>query len=446
LLDTPDDEVVPSIDSVGGETLQRHLADPNLVPGQLITWPAFVDSEQLPELIEEALANNHDLQATAARWLATVEQAKVAAGPRWPALSANIERSRQKNEGNAAAPDAVNDSATASLSISWEVDLWGGVALGAKSALNNALRQEELLLWSRYSLAAQLSKTWLDALEAKQQWQLAEAREGNLRSNLDVIEDGFLSGIRDALDVYTSRAEFANSQSNTLLREQNYRRLARLLMVLLGRYPDAEIALQEDNPELTVPLVEGLSLSLLERRPDIKASAHALIAQQASLGMATAARLPALTLRGSYGASEERLGEVLSGDDLFWNAIGGLSAPLFRGGQLAAGQRRQKALLEAALEDYKGTVLNAILEVEQTLDNEQLLLQQLQAGHRANDVSRVAEEQAFESYVAGLSNLNTWLLAQRTAFSRKGELLQLQTNLLKNRIDLYLALAGDFGA
>ena len=60
-------------------------------------------------------------------------------------------------------------------------------------------------------------------------------------------------------------------------------------------------------------------------------------------------------------------------------------------------------------------------------------------------MSRTAEDQAFESYVAGISNLNTWLLAQRTAFNRNGELVRLRTSLLKNRVDLYLALAGDFG-
>jgi len=69
----------------------------------------------------------------------------------------------------------------------------------------------------------------------------------------------------------------------------------------------------------------------------------------------------------------------------------------------------------------------------------------LGTARNANQISQQAERQAFESYVAGLSNLNTWLQAQRIAFDRQSQLVQLETELLQNRISFYLALGGDFG-
>ncbi len=412
-----------------------------------LQWADFVDSAELAQIIEEAQLNNLDLQASTARRNAAFEQAKIASGRRWPALSAALDGNRQQRASTAftTAGSAITETVSASVSASWEVDVWGELALGQKSAFNTALQQEQLLRWSQFSLSAQIARTWLDSIESQQQWQLAQQREKNLRDNLDIIENGFSSGIRDALDVYSARAEADASQANTVLRQQNFQSLVRQLEVLLGRYPGNALTLPKSAPSLRIEIPQQLPLNLLERRPDVIAGRHALISQQANLGVAKAKRLPGLNLRGSYGASNRRLRDVLDGDDIFWSAIAGLTAPLFQGGQLAAEQRRQAALLEASVADYKSTLLTAISEVEQGIDNELLINERLDAARRADQISRQAEQQAFESYVAGLTNLNTWLQAQRTAFDRQSQLLQLETELLKNRIGFYLALGGDFG-
>lgn len=412
-----------------------------------LDWASFTDSIQLAELITEAQLNNLDLQATTARQKAAFEQAKIASGRRWPSLSAGLDGARQQRASTSftTAGSQITETVNGTLSANWEVDVWGALALGYKSALNSALQQEELLRWSKFSLSAQIAQTWLDAIEAQQQWRLAEQREKNLRDNLDIIENGFSAGIREALDVYSSRAEADNSKATTLLRQQNYHTLVRQLEVLLGRYPGVNAEIPDTAPALSIAIPQQLPMSLLERRPDIKAEQHAVIAQQANLGVAKTNRLPSLNLRGSYGASNQTLSDVLDGDDIFWNALAGITAPLFQGGQLIAEQHRQLALLEASVADYKSALLDAISEVEQRIDNEALINERLAAARQANQISQQAERQAFESYIAGLNNLNTWLQAQRTAFDRQSQLVQLETELLKNRIDFYLALGGDFG-
>ncbi len=412
-----------------------------------LDWARFVDSAALSQIIAEAQLNNLELQASSARRDAAFEQAKIASGRRWPSLSAALDGNRQQRANTAftTAGSAITETVNASVSASWELDVWGQLALGQKAAVNTALQQDQLLRWSQFSLAAQIARTWLDTIELKQQWRLAQQREKNLRDNLDIIENGFSSGIRDALDVYSARAEADASQATTILRQQNFQSVVRQLKILLGRYPDNQLDLPNKAPTLSIDIPLQLPLTLLERRPDIEASRHALLSQQANLGVAKANRLPSLSLRGTYGASNQRLRDVLNGDDVFWSAVAGIAAPLFQGGQLAAEQRRQQALLAASVADYKSTVLNAISEVEQSIDNELLIKERLEAARRADQISQQAERQAFESYVAGLSNLNTWLQAQRTAFDRQSQLAQLETELLKNRINFYLALGGDFG-
>ena len=58
--------------------------------------------------------------------------------------------------------------------------------------------------------------------------------------------------------------------------------------------------------------------------------------------------------------------------------------------------------------------------------------------------SIAAEDLAWEQYARGLVDALTWLEAQRRSFNSRSALLQLKNLRLQNRLDLYLALGGDF--
>jgi NodT family efflux transporter outer membrane factor (OMF) lipoprotein len=426
-----DETAVPELDTITSSDWQQH--------GELISWADVLEQPTLQSLINEALANNYDLQAAAARWQAAREQVTVAGGPRWPSLGANLDGQRQDID------KRTIDSYRANLDVSWELDIWGKLALRQQSSFQAALQQQEFYRWSELSLAAQLTRTWLDSIEASQQLELAREREASLIQSLAVIESGFQSGIRSAFDVYSARAELAAAETATIVRQQSYRANLRRVATLLGRYPDTELDVPGDLPELKSTVPETLSVELLERRPDLKSAAHSLLAQQSNAGVASRNRLPSISISGRYGAANDSFSDVLSGDDVVWSALGGITAPIFQGGALAAEERRQQALLEASIADYKQTAITALGEVEQAMDNEQLISRQLLSGQNSVKVSKHAENQAFEQYVSGISSFNTWLQAQRTSFDRSSQLLELQNNLLKNRIDMYLALGGDFG-
>lgn len=438
-------ESIPNMQSIPSNGSSDALAVGSSIALEPPAWPAFAEAPVLQSLLQELQRNNLDLNATAARLRGAQAAAEVASGRRWPGLQLSLDGNRQQRAGTSfsTAGSAITESVTGLFTVTWELDVWGGVALGAKAGVYSALQQAQLLEWSNYSLQAQFTKLWLDAVEAKQQLLLAEKRQHNLGINLDIIEGGFRSGIRDALDVYSAQAEYASAESNTRQREQALAALVRNLESLLGRYPAASLSIPAQAPEFP-PLPADIPLAVLERRPDVSAAAHAIIAQHANLGVARINRLPGLNLRAGWGASNDSLHDVLSGDDVLWNVTGSLVAPLFQGGQLAAEQRRQQALLEASISEYKSTVLTALQEAEQSLANETSLSAQLEAANRASRISELAEQQAFESYVTGISNLSTWLQAQRTAFDRNSQRVRLRSDVLKNRVDLYLALGGVF--
>ncbi|MFC3152840.1 efflux transporter outer membrane subunit [Litoribrevibacter euphylliae] len=402
-------------------------------------WHQVIESDQLDALISEALTHNQDLQASASRVLAARSQAEITSGQLLPELDVTLDGSRQR-----AASGIETDSYSLGLNLSWELDIWGRLSDAEQAALMSYQEQEFLYRSAKQSLAAQVALAWIEAIESKRQYRLAQAQEQSLKDSLEVIEDGFSSGIREALDVYSARAERINGQTEVLERKQAVNQALRDLSVLLGRYPSLIDDIPDALPLALSTLPTNLSSRLLEARPDVRAAYSTVMSQQSNVLSAGANRLPKFTLTASVGASSDLLSDVLRGDELVWNALGGLTAPIFNAGKLQQEELRQQHLLEAAIADYRHTALTAFSEVEQGIDNDHWIAQQLATAKEAVDVSKQAEQQAFESYLSGLDNLNTWLQAQRTAFERTSRLMQLETSYFQNRIQLHQALGGQF--
>ena len=76
--------------------------------------------------------------------------------------------------------------------------------------------------------------------------------------------------------------------------------------------------------------------------------------------------------------------------------------------------------------------------------NEQLLKEQETALRTASKESIAAEELAWEQYNRGLVDIITVLDSQRRAVSSQSSLFSISRARLQNRVDLYLALGGDF--
>ncbi|EDY86851.1 outer membrane transport protein, putative [gamma proteobacterium HTCC5015] len=410
----------------------------SLASSPLVTprWPQLFQAPSLQPLIREALAHNQDFKAARSRLEAAF--ANTEGDSRWPTINAEVNRQRRDNDG------IKTDSASAALSVNWELDVWGRLAAENAVAAYTAQSLAADTQWAQYSLAANVAKAWLTAVANHAQWQLSQQRQASLEQSTDIIENGYENGTRDALEVYSARAELANSAAAELQAQRAFENSRYQLNVLLGRFPGQAIELPESLPAPDNELPAELSSSLLERRPDVRAAQLTLAAQEAQWAVAKRNRWPRFALTAQAGNASDRLSSVASGNDPFWTAIGNLSMPLFQGKALAAEQQRQAHLYEAELANYRSTALTAFQEALNAIDNTTSLHRRWQLAQSASDSARQAEEQALESYLSGISNFNTWLQAQRSAFDSASATITAQSAWLQNRIDLHLALGGDF--
>jgi outer membrane protein TolC len=187
-----------------------------------------------------------------------------------------------------------------------------------------------------------------------------------------------------------------------------------------------------------------LPAELLSRRPDLVAAEQRLEASGARVEEARKALYPRLSLTGSTGSSSNELGDLLDGDFSIWALAGNLLQPIFSGGRLRANVRLQSAQERLAYEFFAQSLLTALAEVETALAAEALLSARVESLERASEQSSEAVRLAEDRYTNGLETYLTVLESQRQSFATDSTLLASRRQLLTARVDLILALGGDF--
>ena len=416
------------------------------VPGPVVGgWMHHLGDPKVAALAEEAIANNPDLQAAAARFAAAAAQFRLQATNEGLTVDFDAlgrRRATPLGDGN----QVITNSFDARLDAAWEADIWGRLSDLSQAAASNARASASDYAAARLSLAANTAQAWFSAVAARLQFDLAQDTVNNFQQNLAIVEEGFRAGLNAALDVRLERANLAGARSRLEARRVDLDRAVRGLEVLLGRYPAGELEVVEKMPALQSNVPAGLPVDLLARRPDIRAAARRIEATDRRQDAARKARLPQIRLTASGGFSSGELRDLLDFDALLWTLATGVVAPIVDSGRIDAQVALEEARGDETLANYTGVVLQAFLEVETALAAEAILVRQEAALTDAERESSLAEELALERYRRGLVDIVTWLEARRRAFDARSALITLNNQRLQNRVALLLALGGDFGA
>lgn len=411
--------------------------------GSVQGWLQSFDGAALEPLIEEALGGNFSLQAAEARLEQAQALARIERAERLPALAASGTGRRQmSNTGSEPVVRQRSEAFAATLSVSWEVDVWGRVRSVARAAGADLDAAEADYAAVRLLLVSRVMEAWFVAVERRLQLALSEEALRSFESNLLIVEERFRKGLNPALDVRLARANVASARSTFHQNQRLADSAVRQLEVLLGRYPGGTFPLADRLPALAGPVRSGLPSEVLARRPDIVAAQARVRASDARVLASRLSLLPSLSLTGTYGRSSGELDDLLRDSFDVWSLVGGLSAPLFQGGRLRANITRAEARLAESVSQYGEVLLTAFREVESALAAETFLREQLVSLELAAEESTRALELAEERYGRGLVDIITVLEAQRRAFSSRSAVLGAESALLTNRLALHLALGG----
>ncbi len=414
-------------------------------------WTTFTGPE-LDALVREGLANNRDLQAAVARLEEAAAVRTIAGGAAWPEADAALDAQRARRLflgfpfGSGGVPSSTATTFGLSVSLRWELDVWGRVRAGESAAIAEQQATLADFHGARLSLTGQICRAWFAAVESRQQLALAVATVTAFRATVDDVRDRYRRGVRPALDVHLASTNLANAEAFVAQRREQLQRDTRGLEVLLGRYPGNLAGPTIVLPTVLPPVPASLPGELLQRRPDLVAAERRVAAAGSRVDSARAALYPRLSLTGSAGTASEDLEDLADDDFRVWSIGANLLAPLFRGGALRGEVERQQAQRAEALALYGGAVLRAFAEVEDVLATDVELAVRRDALARSASHAASARDLARQRYQFGLADFLAVADGQRQAFLAESALIATDRARLDNRIDLFLALGGGFTA
>jgi NodT family efflux transporter outer membrane factor (OMF) lipoprotein len=421
--------------------------------GDSLWWREFKD-EKLVAIIDEAFSRNHNLRIAAHSLRSALAQARIAGAPLYPQVGLSLDAARRKQNFIGfpipGAEDEVlsrtNSTYGVALNVSWEVDLWGKLRAGQAAAVAEWQASRADYRGATLSLTGQVCKAWFATIEARRQVELAAATVENQRVSTEQVQLRYESGLTTSLDYRLALSNYARAEAAMFAREVQFDQTIRQLEVLLGRYPNATVELSFDLPEIKRDIPSGLPAQVLSRRPDLVAAERRLAARHEGIRNARAALLPQISLTASGGTSTDELKNLLSGDFSVWNLVGNILQPIFQGGRLRANVDLAESSADMAVAQYGLSVLNAFAEVEVALTGERLLAEREAALQVATDQAIAARQLAEEQYAGGIRDFITMLETQRSAYETESQLLSVRRERLDARIDLHLALGGNFAS
>ena len=406
-------------------------------------WLENLEMTELSDFVAEVMLNNQNYNEIALRMQAAGFSADAAKGRLMPRVGASASASRV---GVNSPVQNTSNNLSLGLNASWEVDVWGRLSSSAAAARSNYEVAQYDYYGARLSLAAQVSQAWFDVIEAKQQLDLSTRTVENYERTTNIINNRFKRGLTTGLDLRLSITNLEAAKATKEQRESAYRQSMRQLELFAGRYPAAEMTISGGIPDDLSAFPGGIPLDILERRPDLQAAKSRLYAAGYKTQVAEKALLPGITITSSANNATEEFGELLKFDNVFWNLVGGITQPIFQGGQLRYAAKAEQMNFEAQKQNYAQTLLRAFKEVEDALDNDKSLAARVDHTEQAAQNAVAAEEVALTQYSQGLIKISTLLQSQRSSLTQQSQLLSIKKQRINNRISLYLSLGGDYSS
>ncbi len=403
-------------------------------------WRSF-GSAELQQLVDEALAGSPDLAIATERVRQAEAQVRIAGASLFPSLNLGAGTSTRSTRDDRGSVTANASSAT--LSASYEIDVWGRNGAGVRSAQSSLQASVYDRDTARLTLISGVATGYFQVRALRSRLAIGRDNLSIAERVRDLVSARVRNGANSQLDLSRQEATVLSQRAALLPLEQQERQTLAALGVLTGRVPQGFEVKATGIADLAVPAVDpGLPADLLTRRPDLASSESQLTAANADLTAARAALLPSISLTGSAGAASAALLSVVSGGTSTLGLALSVLQPIFDGGRLrgqkSVAESRERELVEA----YRKAILAAFADVENALVAASRQAQQETVQAAVQGQAREALRLAEIRYREGADDLLTVLDAQRTLFSAQDQLAQIRLNRLQAAVSLYKALGG----
>ena len=409
-----------------------------------LSWRHFYQDPVLILLIEHALSSNLDLQMAQSRLLAARSKMTVVDSALWPEVSASAGFERSLDSGATSKDPSPSTTLDLAGTVSWELDLWGANRRASEAAMADYLSEVEKLRLTYVSLISDIASRYYEWLDIEQRYSVSIDTVGLRQKELDIAKLRHANGVISGLDVRQAEVELQSTKVTlpTLDYERKYK--INQLHILLGEYGYALPSPQglPENMGLPYELSAGVPSELLTLRPDVKMSEQAMIAANAQVGIAKAAFFPKFSISGQYGRENNHLKDIFDSNGVTWSLLGGISAPIFNRGKIAAEYDIATEEAKQSMLSYRNVVLTAYFDVNDALNNLKRAQEAIKAQRELVQSSSAYARLARLRYQNGVATSLDLMDAQRQLFSAQLAYSEILRDKQLAKIALYRALGG----
>jgi len=410
------------------------------------SWWALYGNAELDGLEKKLIDGNPTLAAALANYAQARALADQARAGLFPTLSLNGSAQRNRESINAplrgpTTPTYFNTN-TLGGSVSYELDLWGQIRNEVAAGEANAAASAADLENARLSLIAQLVDDYIQLRSLDRDSAILDETVQAFTRALKLTEQRHDAGIAPGLDVSQ-----AQTQLNAALSQAAQTLAARALMehaiaALLG-VSASTFSLKPAIVDIELPQIpSGVPTTLLERRPDIAAAQRRMIAANANIGVARAAYFPSLTLGAQGGFQSTAVSNWLSAPSSFWAIGPNALLSVFDGGLRRAQVAQARAEFDASAANYRGVVVSAFQQVEDSLATLNHFRDASIDEKAAVDAAQRTLDLSMALYKQGATDYLTVVTSQTALLQTQLEALNLDTTQLTASVDLIRALGG----
>lgn len=400
-------------------------------------WTSFGDP-QLNQWVEKVLATNSDLAIATL----TLKQARLEAGlatsDTYPDVSASVsgERSKPLDGGDR------SKSYQASLSVSYELDLWGKLSAAKDAAMWTALATQQEREATAQSLVATTAQLYWQIGYLNQRVELSNNDIKDAKETLALTQSQYRHGSVTRVNVLEAERTLAGLEATHRDYLQQRTEAVNAFAILFDQPPQDLATSIPALPDYAVPTIEaGVPADVLNRRPDVKQSLFELKSVLATKDNTDTNYFPSLTLTGALGGSSTELRKLLS--DPIGTLGADLTLPFLNWNEMQLNRDIAQVKYESAIISYRKTLYAALQDVDNALsakENYEFQAEKLQKQYdSAAEVARIYKSQ----YEYGAIDITTLLDAQENERSAKASLLENRYNQLVNIATVYQSLGGE---
>ena len=419
-----------------------------------IPWRDFFTDVYLQALVDEALNNNFDMQTAVTR----IQQAEANLGMTKAAFfpSVSLVGTFQQDRNVLAYKDPVTNEITSTktlgsrtetyslgVAVSWEADIWGKMYKEKQGAWAQYYGAEAASNLVKTSLISNIATSYYSLMALDEQLKVMKESIKLMGETVETMQALKDAGTLNGAAVEQSKSALYSTELNVPTLEKSIRELENSICLMLGRQPGSISRSTLNTQNLPTDLRYGVPSQMLARRPDVKAAEWAFRGAFEATGVAQAMFYPSVSISGTIGfGGIDGVNDFFSAEHLVTRLVGSLTQPIFAKKQLSANLKIKKAQQEAALIDFKKSVLSAGNEVSNYLYAYQKAMSKNEIRERQVKAVETSVYFTQELLKAGDANYTEVLTAEQNLLQAQLGQVSDRLEQLQATVNLYRALGG----